>query len=97
LLNKEVIYLIKNNIPKGKNQKVLKMGQEVSIITKTNSPIKVINGKKFFLGCPRKKRKVFGKLVIVGLKKSTVQLHEGRFLEGRFLEGVKNDRITVTA
>jgi len=84
--------LIKNNIPRGKNQEVLKMGQEVSIITKTNSPIKVINGKRFFLGCPRKERKVFGKLVIVGLEKSAIQLHEGKFLEG-----VKNDRITVTA
>ena len=84
--------MIKNNIPKGKNQKVLIMGQEVSIITKASSPIKVINEKRFFLGCPRKKRKVFGKLVIVGLEKSAIQLHEGRFLEG-----VKNDRITVTA
>jgi len=84
--------LIKNNIPKGKNEKVLKMGQEVSVITKTSSPIKVINGKRFFLGYPRQERRVFGKLVMVGLKKSAIQLHEGSFLEG-----VKNDRITVTA
>jgi len=75
--------LIKNNIPKGKNEKVLKMGQEVSVITK---------GKRFFLGYPRQERRVFGKLVMVGLKKSAIQLHEGSFLEG-----VKNDRITVTA
>lgn len=79
----------RNGIPRDKNGVLLKTEKwAVGEIIKDPTEV-LVGGKPTFLG-PRVRR-ICGKLIIVGLKKSWIQPENG------LSEGVDNDKITIIA